>query len=325
MRPLLSVLLLASFASPLFGWGANGHRTIALIAQRYINDEAAAEIANLLDGRSLASVSDWADIIRSEERWDCASPFHYATIPPGASYLDSGVPPEGDVLGAIVYYEGLLSNRAAPTEQRAIALKFLVHFVGDVHQPLHVGLGCDRGGNDVEVEWMGETANLHSVWDNKIYDSWRLSYSEFADFIDTVDTTEIEKIQRATPVDWLNESQDFHHEVYRCSVSRDRCPCLCGDCDNGYSIFGGCTSRPCMLSVSGPIRLSWAYRYRARPIVERQLLKAGLRLAAVLNWALSNVQSSEPFETMKQKVKAKRDWDISMRGCPQVFDSPGQD
>jgi hypothetical protein len=322
MRALITVVLIASFAPAAHGWGANGHRTISLIAQRCLDDEAAAEIYRLLEGRSLASISDWADIIRSDERWDCASPFHYATITPGARYLDEGVPPQGDVLGAIVYYEELLSNRAATPEQRAVALKFLVHFVGDVHQPLHVGLGCDRGGNDVQVEWFGEVANLHSVWDSKIYDSWRLSYTEFADFIDHLDTTEREAIQNTTPIEWLVESQKHHVEVYRCSTSRDRCPCLCGDCTNGYSAFGGCTSRPCMLSVSGPIRLAWEYRYRARPIVERQLLKAGLRLAAILDWALSEEPSSEAYEEMKRRVKAKPDWDISMRGCMPELVSP---
>ncbi len=317
MRALLTGVFIASFAPSALGWGANGHRTIALIAQRYFDDEVAAEISRLLEGRSLASVSDWADTIRSDERWDCASPFHYATLPPGTHYLDEGVPPQGDVLGAIVYYEEMLSNRAARPEQRAVALKFLVHFVADVHQPLHVGLGCDRGGNDVQVEWYGEVANLHSVWDSKIYDSWQLSYTEFADSIDIAEAAEINAVQNTTPVEWLVESQDLHEDVYRCSVSSDRCPCLCGDCGDGYSVFGGCTSRPCVLSVSGPIRLSWEYRYRARPIVERQLLKAGLRLAAILNWALLEKSSSEAYEEMKHQVKAKSDWDISMRGCPQ--------
>lgn len=317
MRALLTVVLLASFAPPALGWGANGHRTIALIAERYFNDDAAAEISRLLEGQSLASISDWADTIRSDERWDCASPYHYSTIPPGTQYLDEGVPPQGDVLGAIVYYEELLSHRSAAPEQRAVALKFLVHFVGDIHQPLHVGLGCDRGGNDVEVEWFGDVANLHSVWDGKIYDSWRLSYTEFSDFIDNADAEEINAIQNTTPVEWLIESQKHHEDVYRCSVRGDRCPCLCGDCGDGYSVFGGCTSRPCVLSVSGPIRLSWEYRYRARPIVEHQLLKAGLRLAAILNWALSEESSFEAYEEMKRQVKAKPDWDISMRGCPQ--------
>jgi hypothetical protein len=273
----------------------------------------------------LASISDWADIIRSEERWNCASPFHYATIPPGTRYLDEGVPPEGDVVGAIVYYEELLSDRNATPEQRAVALKFLVHFVADVHQPLHVGLGCDRGGNDVQVEWFGEIANLHSVWDGKIYDSWRLSYTEFADFIDNVDEVEIKSIQHTTIVDWLVESQKHHVDVYRCSTNRDRCPCLCGDCAESYSAFGGCTSRPCVLSLSGPIRLAWEYRYRARPIVERQLLKAGLRLAAILNRALSEKSSFEAYEEMKRQVKAKPDWNISMRGCPSEAESSFQD
>ncbi len=304
-------------ALPAFAWGPNGHRTIGEIAQRYISDEAARQIAQLLDDRNLASVSNWADDIRSEERWDCTYPFHYSTIPPGTNYFDDGVPREGDALGAIVFFEELLSNRAAPKEKRVIALKFLVHFVGDVHQPLHVGLGCDRGGNDVQVEWFGEVANLHSVWDRRIYDSFQLSYSELVGFLDHIDETQVGTIQSSTPLDWLNESQEFQKEVYRCHVRGDGCAGLCGDCGDGSSVFGGCTTRSCNLSISGPITLSWEYRDRARPIVEDRLLKAGLRVAALLDWALSDSSAPAAYERMKARLKSDPDWDMAMRGCIQ--------
>ena len=233
----LAVALL--YSSTGIAWGPNGHRTVGLVAENHLSAGVRAQVHDLLGGESLAAVSNWADLIRSFDQWNCAAPFHYATIEPDAEYLQTGVPRQGDTLGAIAYFYQVLVNPAEGRTRRTDALRFLTHLIADLHQPLHVGWGCDRGGNDVAVSFMGEQHNLHAVWDTAIYESMQLSYSEFADMLIEPPSSERSRIQSSSPLDWAAESQELLTEVYRCSVGRDRCPCLCGDCSNGFSVFAG--------------------------------------------------------------------------------------
>ena len=310
----LLIVTLFLFLSGI-AWGPNGHRVVGLIAEQNLTDTTRSKVRDLLAGESLAAVSNWADLIRSFDQWSCADPFHYSTIEPNAEYLQQGVPPQGDALGAIAYFFQALRDPAENRTRRANALRFLAHIIGDLHQPLHAGRGCDRGGNDVVVSYMGQQRNLHSVWDSAIYDSLQLGYSEYVDLLVEPSLSEKEKIQSSSPLEWTRESQELLSEVYRCSVGKDRCPCLCGDCSDGYSDFGGCEEQSCRL-VPAPITLSWEYKSRAEPIIRRRLQEAGLRLAAVLNWALGDEDPSPSFSLFLQQIGEKPNWDGSFRPCP---------
>jgi len=287
---------------------------VGLIAENHLTAGVRAQVRDLLAGESLADVSNWADLIRSFDQWSCAAPFHYSTIELDAEYLQTGVPPQGDILGAIAYFYQVLVSPAEGRIRRTDALRFLAHFIGDLHQPLHVGSGCDRGGNDVVVSFMGEQHNLHAVWDTAIYESMQLSYSEFAGILVEPSSSERTRIQSSSPLDWAAESKELLTEVYRCSVGRDRCPCLCGDCSDGFSVFGGCQERPCQ-RVPVPITLSYEYRTRAEPIISRRLQEGGLRLAAVLNSALGDQEPSAAFSQFLQQVAQKPNWDASFQAC----------
>lgn len=307
--------LLAVVASAYsMAWGPNTHRTIGLVAERHLEKSTAQAVYLLLEGESLAEASTWADEIRSSERWECAGPFHHSTIRPGESYRH--VPDRGDAIGAIAYFSLLLGDSSRSTGQRADALRFLLHIVGDLHQPLHVGLGCDAGGNDVQVEWMGEATNLHRVWDTLLYRSFNLRFTEFAEIIDTATSEEVAALQNSSPLSWAAESQAALQEVYRCSTL-DGCRCLCGDCDGGYSNFGGCEERSCRRVSSAPVKLGGEYRIRNEQLLKDRLLSAGVRLAAILNWSLGESGFPAHYRTFLQHLQLKRDWSSAFRRCPE--------
>ena len=186
-------------------WGPTGHRVVAEIAQRHLTPIAQARVSRLLGGRSLADVANWPDELRSDARFDKYKLLHFATVPNGvASYRDAKKAPCGDIVVAIdaliaflrtgsreaLYSVKALSDKSDGTGEGACnpvetdpitpdtALRFLVHLMGDLHQPLHIG-GTDLGGNAVSVNWMDRwKTNLHSTWDDEMVDFERLDYKE---------------------------------------------------------------------------------------------------------------------------------------------------
>lgn len=254
---LLLVLLCLLPSTPVFAWGSTGHRVVGLIAERHLSPEAKAAVAELLAGESLARVGFWADEIKSDPAWEQAAPWHYVNLDDAEHYVTSAKNPKGDVIEAIQRFAAVLSDRAAPRQSRVEALKFLVHLVGDVHQPLHVGRGSDRGGNSVLVTWFDEVSNLHAVWDSDMIESTGLSYSELADFINRSTPTEVTALQASDVSEWARESQALRPTVY----------------------------------AIGDGRLGYTYSYRMLPIVERRLREAGVRLAGLLNAAFRSSSS----------------------------------
>jgi hypothetical protein len=202
-RCLPIVFLATFFALRAIAWGPTGHRVVAEIAQRHLTPAARERVASLLRGYSLAEVANWADDLRSERRFDKYMPLHYATVPDGVkSYRDSKKALCGDLVAAIDALSAFLKTgsrddlfavkaltdksdgktKAAcnPQETDPISaetgLRLLVHFMGDLHQPLHIG-GADLGGNQVGVNWMNRwQSNLHSIWDDEMVDFERLDY-----------------------------------------------------------------------------------------------------------------------------------------------------
>lgn len=190
-RCLLIVVTLFSSIELLHGWGAQGHRIVGLIAAERLTPVAKQNVAWLLDGQTLADVSSWADTITGEQVQ--TSYWHYLNIPPEASGYDrdrdcprqpgAAEGSRGDrwrdcVVDRIAYWEERLGNAKLDRADRATALKFVVHFIGDLHQPFHA-LGVGRGGNDVHVSVFGQKGcgndpakpspcDLHSVWDSRL-------------------------------------------------------------------------------------------------------------------------------------------------------------
>ena len=179
---LLAAAAALCMPAPAGAWGQLGHRVIGHIAEERLSGKARAEIELILGEEDLAEASTWADEQRSNPApfWqDEAGPYHYVTVPEGKTYSEVGPPEEGDALSALTDFVATLRDPLATREDKALALRFIIHIVGDLHQPLHAGNGTDRGGNDQLVRWYGQVTNLHSVWDTQMLARQNLSYTEY--------------------------------------------------------------------------------------------------------------------------------------------------
>lgn len=246
----LAMPLLSQAGDRIQRWGQTGHRVVGLVAERHLTKKARARVKKVLKKESLAMVSNHMDFIKSDPAFKHMDPWHYCTIPEGATYESAGTPAEGDVIVTIERLVAELKTKNFTDGDEALALKMLVHLVGDIHQPLHVGTGQDRGGNDVKLKYFWENSNLHRVWDSDMIDSQQLSYTEFADWVDAAEAKEIEQWQSDNVRDWAHESMTYRQQVY---------------------------------NLPEDLSLSYRYNFDNIEAVKMRLLQAGIRLAGLLN------------------------------------------
>jgi hypothetical protein len=252
---------LALFLHPLpaSGWGYQGHRMIADIAMDHLTPEARQNLRELLGDNGLASISTWADDIKNGRPE--TKPWHYVDIPSTADgYLAARDCPVGDcVVAKINLFAAVLADPHQPLADRKEALKFLVHFVGDIHQPFHA-LTDGRGGNDVPVSEFGlqtcgnYSCELHGAWDTDLIRHADLREHEYAGLLESMIASEHIEPGADTPEQWANESFQLAKAAW----------------------------------VKPGADLGQAYYDRERPVMDRQLALAGLRLARVLNEELGS-------------------------------------
>ena len=259
-----AVVALAALPSPAFAWGKTGHRVVAALADPQLSGLARAHVKELLGVESLDEAATWPDEMRSapDPFWQkTATPWHYVTLN-GVIY--DRAPPEGDALEALNRFRATLRDPNASLADKQLALRFVVHIVGDLHQPLHVGKCCDRGGNEVKVKWFGRDLNLHSVWDSALVDDEQLSFTELAAKLQRHTSNEdVVRWWDINPRDWISESGQLRETVYPAPNSKD---------------------------PKAPPELSYGYVYKFTPVMERRLQQAGVRLAAYLNDIYSTPQ-----------------------------------
>lgn len=243
--------LIITFACSVsaFAWGPTGHRATGWIAEKYLNKKARAAINKILHGQSLAMASTWMDEVRSDSTYRFMDDWHWVTVPFGQTYDQTKKNPNGDIISTIERVIAELKSKKLTQEQQVLNIKILIHLIGDIHQPLHVGGKSDRGGNDVKLSWFGNNSNLHRVWDSDMIDETKLSYTELAQSLDKPSEQELKTWQRASVRDWSVESQGYEKQVY--------------DTGNG--------------------KLGYRYSYLYYHIVRHRLLQSGVRLAGVLN------------------------------------------
>ncbi|MFQ3595633.1 MAG: S1/P1 nuclease [Sphingomonadaceae bacterium] len=250
MRFLLGLMLLA--AAPAHAWGPTGHRITGALADQYLSPRARAGLLEILGTESLEEASTWPDEMRSAPGlfWRVtASPWHYVTVPDGKRWRDVGAPPEGDALSALQRFSQTIRKADASLEDRQLALRFAIHIVGDLAQPLHVGRPGDRGGNDVKVSFFGRPTNLHAVWDSDLIDHEKLSFSEWtARFQRRLTPEQLRSWSDPDPEQWVDDAVAIRTALYP---------------DNPD--------------------LRWDYVFQHRRTLDEQLAKGGLRLAAWLN------------------------------------------
>jgi hypothetical protein len=183
---LAAVLLALGAASTAAAWGREGHRIVGLLAEAQLTPGARAEVARLLAGEpepTLAGVSAWADEVRDQPQWRHTGRWHWVNLPRESpcTYVPRRDCRRGDcVVGAIENQLAVLADRGRSDADRRVALKFLVHFVGDVHQPFHAGFGEDRGGNSTQLQFDRQGWNLHSLWDSAMVTHVGLSPEDYA-------------------------------------------------------------------------------------------------------------------------------------------------
>lgn len=250
----LAVAALFALAAPVsFAWGPTGHRVVARIAEGRVSPETAKAIAAILDGETLVEASTWADDIRSDPAWSHAGPWHYINVPDGQTYLASQKHPDGDAYSKLVEFVAVLRSPSASRSEKAVALRWVVHLVADLHQPLHVGRVEDRGGNRIEALWFGAPSNLHRIWDSALLDAAKRPFDQLATRIDAQVDVEIEPGPVSKPLEWIAES--MRHRAAAYAVPEPT---------------AGGTHR---------------YIQQNLPLVERRLKQAGIRLAMTLDEA----------------------------------------
>ena len=177
------IIITVFITSLLFPWGKTGHRITGEVAEAHLTEKAKIEIAKILSDPSLANASTWADEMRPNPDFQKYSTWHYANMPLDKRYSEHPQSKKGDIVQAIKLCKAKLRNPNVSKNEKAFHLRFLVHLVGDIHQPLHVGRGEDRGGNEIKVKWFGKDTNLHRVWDSEMINTYMMSYTEFTDLL----------------------------------------------------------------------------------------------------------------------------------------------
>jgi hypothetical protein len=245
-----------------WAWGSEGHRIIADIAWDHLNDTTRARLRQFLGDNDLASISTWADDIRPGRPE--TGPWHYVDIPPDSGgYEPKDCPDDNCVVAQINKFARILDDPEQPFAARSEALKFLVHFVGDLSQPFHA-MADARGGNDVPVTVFGSVqcgdyaCNLHSVWDSELIRHTGLREHRYARELERMIAADHLRAGSADPVDWANESLQLAKQAW----------------------------------VQPQATIDETYYQRERPVVDRQLALAGLRLARLLNEELGGRQKS---------------------------------
>jgi hypothetical protein len=257
----LVVLAIAIGPGVALGWGRIGHRVSARLTETLLTPATKAAIRDLLaPGESLADVSTWPDEIRRDRPE--TGPWHYVNVPiTEKGYDPKFCPPEGCVVGKIPDFLAILKDPKASRDQKREALKFLVHFVQDMHQPVHVGDRRDRGGNDLQVQFFNEGSNLHRVWDSGLLERVVRDEAKTFDRLRPAFNDEFVKANSpGTVIDWANESHAAARDAYN-------------DPTTGQPLKKGAT-------------LGEAYQAKNIPVAERRILQSAARLARLLNESL---------------------------------------
>ncbi|MDO1511825.1 S1/P1 nuclease [Maribacter confluentis] len=232
-------------------WSKMGHRVVGEIAEEHLNRKAKRAIEKLLDGKSLAAVSNFADEIKADRAFSKFSAWHYVNIPFGKTYDQIEPSQYGDLVQGVNTCIQIIQDKNSGKEDKAFYLKFLIHLIGDLHQPMHVGRFEDKGGNDIQLQWFGDGTNLHRVWDSNMIEDNGMSFTELAMEYPKLSKEGLNNLQNGTLLDWVEESHQLATKVYA--------------------------------SVETGEKLGYRYSYDWWTTVTSQLQKGGVRLATVLN------------------------------------------
>lgn len=235
-----------------FGWGQKGHDTVTFIAEQHMTPATKAAVDSILDGKSIVYWANWLDNASHTPEYAYSKTWHYKNVDADRTYDDMPANPAGDAVTAIKSQLEILGNPATSKADAQLAMKILVHVVGDLHQPMHMGHATDLGGNRTKVKYFNRDTNLHSIWDTNLVESaHKWSYTEWQQQIDRLNEAEEALVVQGSVDDWAREV---------IAITRDV-----------YNFF------------QPGINVSYNQVAYWTPTIEQQLLRGGLRLAHLLN------------------------------------------
>jgi hypothetical protein len=257
MMLLTLALWVVTPPTPAF-WGPMGHRLVVQLAWGRLTPRARSTAKALLGGEPPEDAALWADQIRGERRE--TAPLHYVNIPLGATAYDPGrdCPRDQCIITAIGSYRTRLADTNASQGTRAEALRFLLHFMADLHQPLHVSNHDDRGGNEVKVTWQGRETNLHALWDTDLPRSWAVDEEDY-----------LKGLRRSTN-----------------RMSRARRDAAAAGSVIEWAMEGNRQATDVAYGARRSGNPGRDYLEAAGPVIDQAMIEAGLRLARMLNEAL---------------------------------------
>ena len=239
-----------------FAWGVLGHRITGQIAETYLSSKAKKAIMSILGNESIAMSANYADFIKSDSTFKYIDNWHYVNIDSGMTAeqiqhkleSDSGT----NIYNRIIFLTNELKRKDLSQNNKVFYLKLLIHFVGDLHQPMHVGQYKDLGGNRIRLTWFNENTNLHRIWDEQLIEFQQLSYTEYANAINFATREQVKQWQAAPLHAWVLESYSIAQDLYA------------------------------ELEGKEP-KLSYRYNYVHVNTLNQRLLMGGIRLAGLLN------------------------------------------
>ncbi len=252
---LLSFTLL-SFSVNAFAWGQKGHDIICSIAEANLSNKAKKSIKKILDQHSIVYYSSWMDNMQNfkeyRKAYDSTRTWHYGNVDSGYTYKTMVKNAAGDILTSTTMIIEKLKSKKLDKQTQSYYLKMLIHLIGDMHCPMHAGRLSDRGGNNYQLLWFNQPSNLHSIWDSKMIESARRwAYTEWRDNLNICNKQQIDSITSGTLEEWFLNTTYLANKLYS--------------------------------EVKFNQKLSYDYVANHNQLLENQLLKAGYRLAKILN------------------------------------------
>lgn len=273
----MKLLIIAALfvSADAFSWGPTGHRAVGEIAEKHLTPKAKKQIYRILEGISPAQASTWSDEIKSEpETYKYTYNWHYTDWPDEMHQHDE-THSTGKLLTSINEQLAVLKDSSADKEKKKFALRFLVHLVGDLHMPLHVGNGIDRGGNACRVTFHGEKTNLHALWDEGMINFTKLSFTELSRFsMEGKSKSDRLAAMKGTPLDWASESKVLRSQIYPENVKVETKAIT--------SVKEYCRTDINVAPEAMP-KLGYEYSYKFVPVMQQKIYEAGVRLAMLLN------------------------------------------
>jgi hypothetical protein len=243
---LTLIIIISLFSSNnCLAWGEKGHALVAEVAINYLDANTKKIVTEYLDGMSFADAANWMDVIKSDKKYDYMRKLHYINADRGQNILLND---DENIIGALTKTIDELKNyKSLSKEDIKIKICIIFHLIGDLHQPLHVGYGDDRGGNNFQINFYGKGTNLHSFYDSGIIEYKNLTLPECLNS-KKYTKEEIAAIEKIDVVDWANQSRKYLSVIYKTNNHKIDDSYV----DNNY------------------------------PIIKDQILRAGIRLSSVL-------------------------------------------